>query len=116
MNAISVERELAVGSIVRAFAVERGEMLRNFESQRRATLEWATAERHEGITEVRHELAGAMEALRRERAVVVDDVRQIVDAVLLRVALFLVAAVLLAPLVAHAYVRLWPRRPRQPPT
>jgi hypothetical protein len=57
-----------------------------------------------------------MEALRRERAVVVDDVRQIVDAVLLRVALFLVAAVLLAPLVAHAYVRLWPRRPRQPPT
>ncbi len=115
MEAISVERERAVGAIVSAFAVERSEMLRNFESQRRATLEWATAERHEAISEVRHELAGAMEALRRERAVVVDDVRHIVDAVLLRVAIFLVAAVVLAPLVAHAYVRLWPRRPREPP-
>jgi hypothetical protein len=115
MDAISVERERAVGAIVRAFAVERGELLRNFESQRRATLEWATAERHQAIVEARHELAGAMEALRRERAVVVDDVRHIVDAVLLRVALFVVAAVLLAPLVAHAYVRLWPRRPREPP-
>ena len=90
-------------------------MLRNFESQRLATLEWATAERREAIAEVRRELAGSMEALRGERAVVVDDVRHIVDAVLLRVAIFLVAAVVLAPLVAHAYARVWPRRRREPP-
>ena len=110
MDAISVEREQAVGAIVRAFAAERSELLRNFESQRLATLEWATAERREAIADVRRELAGSMEALRGERAVVVDDVRHIVDVVLLRVAMFLVAAVVLAPLVAHAYARVWPRR------
>ena len=42
MEAISVERERAVGEIVRAFAEERSELLRNVESQRLATLEWAT--------------------------------------------------------------------------
>ena len=110
MEAISVERERAVGAIVRAFAAERSELLRSFELQRLATLEWATAERREAIAEVRRELAGAMEALRGERAVVVDDLRHIVDVVLLRVAIFLVAAVVLAPLVAHAYARVWPRR------
>ena len=110
MEAISVERERAVGAIVRAFAAERSELLRSFESQRLATLEWATAERREAIADVRRELAGSMEALRGERAVVVDDLRHIVDVVLLRVALFLVAAVVLAPLVAHAYARVWPRR------
>ena len=116
MDAISVERERAVGAIVRAFAEERSELLRSFELQRLATLEWATAERREAIAEVRRELAGSMEALRGERAVVVDDLRHIVDVVLLRVAIFLVAAVVLAPLVAHAYARVWPRRWREPPT
>ncbi len=110
MEAISVEREQAVGAIVRAFAAERSELLHNFEAQRLATLEWATAERREAIAQVRRELAGSMEALRGERAVVVDDLRHIVDVVLLRVAIFLVAAVVLAPLVAHAYARVWPRR------
>ena len=110
MEAISVERERAVGAIVRAFAAERSELLRSFELQRLATLEWATAERREAIAEVRRELARSMEALRGERAVVVDDLRHIVDVILLRVAVFLVAAVVLAPLVAHAYVRVWPRR------
>ena len=113
MEAISVERERAVGAIVRAFAEERSELLRSFESQRLATLEWATAERREAIAEVHRELAGSMEALRGERAVVVDDLRHIVDVVLLRVAIFLVAAVVLAPLVAHAYARVWPRRWRR---
>ena len=112
MEAVSVERERAVGAIVRAFAAERGELLRNFESQRLATLEWATAERREAIADVHRELAGSLEALRGERAVVVDDVRHIVDVVLLRVAIFLVAGVVLAPLVAHAYARVWPRRRR----
>ena len=81
-------------------------------SQRLATLEWATAERREAIADVRRELAGSMAAVRGERAVIVDDLRRIVDTVLLRVAIFLVAAVLLAPLVAHGYVRVWPRRLR----
>jgi flagellar motility protein MotE (MotC chaperone) len=110
MDAISVEREQAVGAIVRAFASERSEMLRNVDSERLATLEWATNERREAFAEVRRELAESMAALRSERVVVVDDVRHIVDLVLLRVAIFLVAAVVLAPLVAHAYVRVWPRR------
>ena len=79
MDAVSVERERAVGAIVRAFAEERAEMLRSFEVQRLATLEWATAERREAIADVRRELAGSMDALRGERAVVVADIRQIVD-------------------------------------
>ena len=112
MDAVSVERERAVNAIIRAFAAERSELLRNVELQRLATLEWATAERREAIADVRRELAGSMEAVRGERAVVVDDLRHIVDVVLLRVAIFLVAAVVLAPLVAHAYARVWPRRLR----
>ena len=55
-----------------------------------------------------------MEALRAERAIVVADVHHIVDVVLLRVAVFLAAAVVLAPLVAHAYACVWPRRWREP--
>jgi len=112
MGAVSVEREQAVNAIIRAFAAERSELLRNVDLERLATLEWATAERREAIADVRRALAGSMEALRTERAVVVDDLRRIVDAVLLRVAIFLVAAVVLAPLVAHAYARVWPRRVR----
>ena len=110
MEAISVEREQAVSAIVRAFAAERSEVLRNVDSERLATLQWATNERRESIAEVRRELAQSVAALRAERAVVVDDVRHMVDLVLLRVAIFLVAAVVLAPLVAHAYVRVWPQR------
>ena len=110
MEALSIEREKAVAAIVGAFAAERGEVLRNAELQRLATLEWASMERRETIAEVRRELAGAIASLRGERAVVVNDVRGIVDVVLLRVAIFLIAGVLLAPLVAHAYARVWPRR------
>ena len=116
MEAISVEQERAVGAIVRAFAEERSELLRNVESQRLAMLEWATAERREAIAEVFRELAASMEALRGERAVVVDDLHHIVDVVLLRVGIFLIGAVLLAPLVAHAYARVWPRRGHKPQT
>ena len=78
--------------------------------QRLATLKWASAERRETIAELRRELSGAIASLRGERAVVVDDVRGIVDAVLLRVALFLIVGVVLAPIVAHAYAWVWPRR------
>jgi len=51
-----------------------------------------------------------MKIARTERATVVEDVRGIVDTVLLRIALFLLAGVVLAPLVAHIYVRVWPKR------
>jgi hypothetical protein len=90
-----------VGAIVRAFAAERRELLRNFESQRLATLEWATAERREAIADVRRELAGAIDALRGERAVVVDDLRHIVDVVLLRVAVSFVAGLCAAGTAAR---------------
>jgi hypothetical protein len=114
MQAVSVEREQAIGAIVRALAEERRELLRSFDAQRLATLEWATAERREALAEVHREAAGSIEALRSERVVVVDDVRHIVDLVLLRVAMFLVAGVVLAPLVAHVYARVWPARWRKP--
>ena len=68
MDAVSVERERAVSAIIRAFAAERSELLRNFELQRLATLEWATAERREAIADVRRELAGSMEAAPAWRA------------------------------------------------
>jgi hypothetical protein len=110
MEAVSVEREQAIGAMVASFAAERTELLSSVHLQRLATLEWATAERREAITELRREMAASMETLRAERVAVVADVRRIVDGVLLRVALFLIAAVLLAPLVAHAYARVWPRR------
>lgn len=51
-----------------------------------------------------------------ERAIVVSGVRRILDVVLLRLAIFLVAAQMLAPLVAHAYTRVWPARWREPKT
>ena len=94
-------------------AADLTELLRNLESQRLATLEWATAERREAIADVHRELAGSMGAVRDERAIVLEDLRHIIDVVLLRVAVFLAAAVVLAPLVAHAYARVWPRRWRE---
>ena len=53
-----------------------------------------------------------MGALRAERAAFTDDVRRLIDVVLLRMALFVIAGVVLAPLVAHAYARVWPRNLR----
>ena len=114
-DAVSLERARAVGPIIRAFAAERAEFLRSFEAQRLATLEWATAERRDAILDMHRELAGSMVAMRAERTALVADVRRLVDVVLLRVAAFLIAAVVLAPLVAHAYARVWPRRWRDPP-
>ena len=81
---------------------ERSELLLTADAQRLATLAWATAERREAIADLRGDLAASMEALRAERAILVSDLRHIIDVVPLRVALFLVAAVVLAPLVAHA--------------
>ena len=94
-------------------AADLAELLRDLESQRLATLEWATAERREAIADVHRELAGSMGAVRDERAIVLEDLRHVIDVVLLRVAVFLTAAVVPAPLVAQAYARVWPRRWRE---
>jgi hypothetical protein len=110
IKTLSAERELAIDTIIRGLASERGELLRDVTSQRVVTLEWASTERREAIAEVGRELAGAIAVLRGERAIAIDEVRGIVHMVLLRVAIFLIAGVVLAPLVAHAYVRVWPRR------
>jgi hypothetical protein len=110
MGAISVERERAVHDILTAFAAERRGLLRDIESQRLATLEWATTERHETTADVYRQVSAALLALRAERVVIVNDLRHAADVILLRVALFLVAGVVLAPLVAHAYARVWPQR------
>jgi hypothetical protein len=110
MDALSLERERAISAIIGAFADERTELLRNAETQRLATLEWATAERREAVAALSRDLASAVTTLRGERAIVVDDLRDIVDMVLMRVALFLIAGVVLAPVVAHIYARVWPRR------
>jgi hypothetical protein len=113
MDAVSIERERATSAITRALAADLTELLRNLESQRLATLEWATAERREAIADVHRELAGSTGAVRDEHTIVLEDLRHIVDVVLLRVAVFLAAAVVLAPLVTHAYARVWPRRWRE---
>jgi hypothetical protein len=110
LAAIDVERQEAVGAMTSAFTLERGQLLREIDAQRRDTLAWATAERQETILDVRRELDGAIGALRGERATAVTEIRHLVDLVLLRLALGIIAAVVLAPLVAHAYVRVWPRR------
>ena len=94
-------------------AADLTELLRNLESQRLATLEWATAERREAIADVHRELAGSMGAVRDERAIVLEDLRHIIDVVLLRVAVFLAAAVVaraarrsrLCPCLASALAR-----------
>ena len=114
MEAVSLERARAIDPVISAFAAERAELLRSFEAQRLATLEWATAERREAILDVYRALALSIEAVRGERAVVVAEAGRLADVTLLRVAGFLVATVVLAPLVAHAYVRVWPRRRREP--
>ena len=60
MNALSDERKAAMDMLIRVLASERGELLRDVEKQRLATLEWATAERRVAIEEVRRELAGRL--------------------------------------------------------
>ena len=109
MAAITNERKEAILALINDFALERNQLLRDVEAQRLATLQWATGERRETIDDVRRDLAGAVSALHAERGAFTDDVRRLVDAVLLRIALFVIAGVVLAPLVAHAYARVWPR-------
>lgn len=110
LSAISLERQLAVDAVSRTIVAEREQLLRDVDAQRRATLAWATSERREALSEMGRELTRAIHALREERTAALNDMRHIVDIVLLRIALGIVACVVLAPVVAHAYARVWPRR------
>jgi len=109
MAAITVERQQAILAMANDLALERNQLLHDVETQRLATLQWATGERRETISDVHRDLAGAVSALHAERAAFADDARHLIDMVLLRIALFVIAAVVLAPLVARAYVHVWPR-------
>ena len=113
VQAISLESERDLGTLTAAITSERGQLVRDLDAQRLATEAWATNERRETVAQLRQELDRAAGALQQERIAALTDVRQIVDLVLLRVALFAVAAIVLAPIVAHAYVRVWPRRWRE---
>ncbi len=108
--AFAAERETVVALLRQAVTFERDLMLRSVEVQRLATLEWATSERRAAVDALREELAGAVTTLRGERAAVMQESRAIANAILLRLVMFVVAAVVLAPLVAHVYARVWPRR------
>ena len=114
MEGVAIERTQVIDAMTRLFAAEHTQLLQDVEWQRKATLEWATAERREATAAVRQHIADALLVLRRERAGMVDDMRRLVDVVSLRVGLFMVLAVVLAPFIAHVYARVWPRRWRGP--
>ena len=110
MAAITSERELAIEAIVQALASERAALLREIDAQRVATLEWASAERRSASSQVRRQIDAATDLLRAERAVVMVDLTRMLDTVMIRLAIFVLAGVVLAPIVAHVYVRVWPKR------
>ena len=104
LAAIATEREEAILALARDFAVERNQTLRDVEAQRLATLQWATGERRETIEDVGPRTSsGAVIALRTERTAFTEDVRRLIDAVLIRMVLFVIGGVVFAPLVARAY-------------
>ncbi len=112
MQTITAEREAFVNAAFHEIAAERKFLLEYVEAQRLATMEWAIEQRRDTLATMHTEMTAALAALRGERVAVVNDVRDIVTSVMIRVFLLLVAVVVLAPLIAHAYVRVWPRRPR----
>jgi hypothetical protein len=110
MQELGHERELALQGLSMTIAAEREVAMRGIDLLRVATLEWGTVERREVINVVRQEFQAAVAAIHQERIDTMDDTRHIVNGVLLKVALFVFLAVVLAPFVAHAYVRVWPQR------
>jgi hypothetical protein len=109
MAAITAEREQAILAVANDIALERSQALHDVDAQRLATQEWATGERRATVSDAERDLAGAVTTLRAERAAFTNDVRHLIDVVLFRLALFVIAGVVLAPLVAHVYARVWPR-------
>jgi hypothetical protein len=110
MQEIGKERELALSGLSMTLASEREMVMKAVDAERLATLEWGTVERREVINVFRQEFQAAVAAIHQERIATIDDTRHLVNGVLLKVALFVLLAVVLAPVVAHAYVRVWPRR------
>jgi hypothetical protein len=109
MTAVSTEREQAINAVAGDFAFERSKLMTDVDAERVDTLRWATGERRETMEDVHRELTDAVKALHAERVAFSDDMRHVIDAVLLRIALLVIAGVVLAPVVAHAYARVWPR-------
>jgi hypothetical protein len=110
MQELGKEREMALQGLAMAMASERDVVLKTVDAERLATLDWGTVERREVVTVVRQEFEAAVAALHEERIAAMDDARHMVNGVLLKLALFALLAVVLAPVVAHAYVRVWPQR------
>lgn len=110
MQELGHERELALDGMSMTMAHEREIAMKAIDALRLATLEWGTVERREVINVVRQEFQAAVAAIHQERIATIDDTRHLVNGVLLKVALFVFLAVVLAPFVAHAYVRVWPKR------
>ena len=104
------ERELVLDGVSMTIASEREVAMKAVDVLRLATLEWGTIERREVLNVVRQEFQTAIAAVHQERIAAMDDTGRLVNGVLLKVALFVLLAVVLAPIVAHAYVRVWPRR------
>jgi hypothetical protein len=90
-------------------ASERNVVIKSIDDERLATLEWGSLERREVVSVVRQEFQSAVAALHQERIATMDDTRTLVNYVLLKIVLLILAAVVLAPVVAHVYVRVWPR-------
>ena len=110
MQELGKEREMALQGLSMAIASERDVVMKTVDAERLATLDWGTVERREVVTVVHQEFQAAVAALHEERIAAMDDARRMVNGVLLKVALFALLAVVLAPVVAHAYVRVWPQR------
>ena len=110
MQELGHERELALDGMSMTMAHEREIAMKAIDALRLATLEWGTVERREVISVVRQEFQAAVAAIHEERIATINDTRHLVNGVLLKVALFILLAVVLAPFVAHVYVRVWPRQ------
>jgi hypothetical protein len=110
MQELGHERELALDGMSMTMAQEREIAMKAIDALRLATLEWGTVERREVLNAVRQEFQAVVAAIHQERIATIDDTRHLVNGVLLKIALFVLLAIVLAPVVAHAYVRVWPRR------
>jgi hypothetical protein len=110
MQDLGKERELALEGLSTTIASERDVLMKAIGAERVATLEWGTGERREVVSVVQQEFQALIAAIHAERIATMDDTRRLMNSIMLKMALFLLAAVVLAPLVAHAYVRVWPRR------
>jgi hypothetical protein len=105
MKAISAERVAALEGI----GSERTAILAGVNDQRLETLSWLDSE----ITCQRTALVGDVERIVQASLNHVDrEMEKLVDKIMLRLIGLIVASVVATPIIAHAYVRVWPRSVR----